>query len=285
MSDSDNGRYGRRRDVSDHMHIRLFTVDALTLGAGRWNTRDVQSPYWRFYQNRDDGGHLDLPDGSQLPLIAGRIYFVPAGVRFSCGNARLFRHFYVHFDVIGLPRLTMRALFDGPVALEADSEFESRITDFAQEVAASLTLDVAGQCRAKGLIYEGFARYLNALPDALRERGLRRAEALEPVAPAIEHIEAHLGERLAVPALAALCCQSPDHFARRFRGCVGQAPGAYVQERRIARAAQMLLFSDESLDEIALCCGLGNRNYLTRVFAHAMEMPPAAYRRTGRTSG
>src|SRR4029079_1993439 len=112
----------------------LFMVDALTLGAGRWNTRDVQSPYWRFYQNRDDGGHLALPNGSQFPLIPGRVSFVPPGVRFSCGNARPFRHFYIHFDMIGLPRLTIRALFDGPVALEADAAFEGRVTAFAREV-------------------------------------------------------------------------------------------------------------------------------------------------------
>jgi AraC-like DNA-binding protein len=275
----------RIRDVADAVHIRLFTVDALTLGAHRWNTRDVQSPYWRFYQNRDDGGYLDLPDGSHFPLQAERAYFVPAGVRFSCANTASFRHFYVHFDVIGLPRLTMRDLFDGPVALPEARAFEEHVATFASEVAASPTLDIAGQCRAKALVYEGFARCLSALPAKLRERGLRRAEALEPVAPAIDHIETHLGSPLPVPMLAALCFQSPDHFARRFRYCVGQTPGAYIRERRVARAAQMLLFTESSLDEIALLCGFGNRSYLTRIFTRAMEAPPATYRRTGRPYG
>jgi AraC-like DNA-binding protein len=285
MSDSGIRRADRMRDVNDHIHIRLFTVDALTLGVSRWNTRDVQSPYWRFYQNRDDGGHLDLPDGSRLALRAGRTYFVPAGVRFSCGNATSLRHFYAHFDVAGLPRLTMRWLFDGPVALPDVPAFEAQVAAFATEVAASPALDVAGQCRAKALVYEGFATYLNALPDEARARGLRRARALDPVAPAIDHIETHLAEPLPIPTLAALCCQSPDHFARRFRGCVGQTPGAYIRERRVAHAAQMLLFSDRSVDEIALLCGFGNRSYLSRIFARAMETSPAAYRRVGRRYG
>jgi AraC-like DNA-binding protein len=285
MSVSGIRRADRMHDVADHVHIRLFTVDVLTLGAARWNTRDVQSPYWRFYQNRDDGGFLDLPDGSRLALQAGRVYFVPAGVRFSCGNAAPFRHFYVHFDVTGLPQLTMRYLFGGPVALPHAPSFEMQAAAFAREVAASPTLDIAGQCRAKALVYEGFARYLNALPEEARERGLRRAESLEPVAPAIDHIETHLGDPLPVQALAALCFLSSDHFARRFRGCVGQTPGAYIRERRIARAAQMLLFTERSLDEIAAVCGFGNRSYLTRVFTRTMEASPAAYRRTGRTYG
>ena len=57
MSVSGIRRADRMHDVADHIHIRLFTVDALTLGEARWNTRDVQSPYWRFYQNRDDGSY------------------------------------------------------------------------------------------------------------------------------------------------------------------------------------------------------------------------------------
>jgi AraC-like DNA-binding protein len=284
MHDSAMPALDRLHNAADTMHLRLFTVDAPRLEAGRWSKQHVRSAYWRFYRNEDDGAYIVLPEngGERFPLQAGRVYFVPAEVHFSCGNDAPFRHFYVHFDVVGLPRLTMRSLFGGPVALPHDTDFEEQIAAFARQVRASPLLDLGTQCRAKALIYEGFARHLDTLSPEERAAGLRLATELEPVAPAIRHIETRLSETLPVAELAALCCLSPDHFARRFKGCVGQTPLAYITERRITRAAQQLLFTHDGLDAIALSCGFGTREYLTRVFTRAVGIPPAAYRKSGR---
>lgn len=266
------------------MHVRLFQVDALRIEAGHWNAQEVRSPFWRFYRNEDAGAYVVLhgQGGRRYPFAPGRVYFVPAGVRFSCGNEAPFRHFYVHFDVVGLPSLTMRALFDGPVALPPDTAFESSVADFAQEAAMSRPLGLGQQCRAKALVYEGFARHLEALPVVERVAGLQRAEALEPVAPAVRHIEERLAERITVAELAARCCLSEDHFARKFKECVGSTPLSYITERRVTLAAQRLVFTEDSLDSIAAACGFGTREYLTRVFTRATNLPPAAYRKAGR---
>ena len=281
MSDSALILPHRRREVADGMHLRLFTADSLILAAGRWNAQNVRSAFWRFYQNQEDGAFLVFPDGGRFPLTAGRVYFVPAGVRFSCGNGAAFRHFYIHFDVVGLPRLTLPSLFDGPIALPYSAAYQDSVSALAASVAGTATLYFAGQCRAKALVYEGLARYLESLPETVQKRAIERAAALEPVAPALEHIEARLADALPVPELAALCCLSADHFARRFKDCVGLTPGGYIQERRLTRAAQFLLFSDRSLDAIAAETGFGNRNYLTRRFTQALGVPPAAYRKKG----
>lgn len=272
----------RQRDVMDTLHIRLFTADRVTLHPGWWNMQGVQSPFWRFYQNRDDGAFLTLATGEHYPLAANRVYFIPAGVRYSCNNDRTVRHFYIHFDVIGLPRLTMRSLFDAPVLLPADERFEATVTGFAEEMRLSPALDLGGQCRAKALVYEGIARSLLLVSAESRDRSLRLAQEREPVVPALEHIENNLSSPLSIPVLAALCCLSPDHFARRFKICVGQTPGDYIQERRVTEAARLLLLTNRSIDAIASICGFANRNYLTRVFTRYMDLSPAAYRKGGR---
>lgn len=284
MSDSDIAPKIRLKDITDRMHLRLFMADALDIRRGQWNAQNVHSAFWRFYQNVDDGAFLtvlDGPNAGRFDLAAGRVYFVPAGVRFSCGNEAAFRHFYIHFDVAGLPRLTLHSLFDAPVALPPDADFEASVADFAEYVRGTTELDFAGQCRAKSLVYEGLARYLESLPAVLRRRAVERAAAMEPVSPALEHIEANLSASLSVPQLAALCCLGPDHFARVFKSCVGATPAAYLIERRATRAAQLLLFTDRTIDAIAQTSGFGNRNYFTRRFTQIMGVPPAAYRRNG----
>jgi len=56
----------------------------------------------------------------------------------------------------------------------------------------------------------------------------------------------------------------------------------YVRERRIARAAELLLTSAWDLERIASASGFPNRHYLSRVFRQRMGLPPAAYRARGR---
>ena len=110
---------------------------------------------------------------------------------------------------------------------------------------------MATQCRLQALLYEAFALGLDSVPPEQRERSLRRAAALEPVLPAIRWIEANLSQSLSNAHLAGLCCLSEDYFIRRFRECVGQSPAQFIQERRVTRAAQELLFTTHSIEQIA----------------------------------
>lgn len=262
--------------ILGEVHLRLLKIDTLQLSEGTWTARNVCDPFWRLYRNEDDGAFLNLPNREPFDLHAGRVYLVPAGVFFSCGQSAGFRHFYLHFDVVGLPRLTLASLFDGPVGLPLDPDFEARVS-----TVSAITEPNAQRWRAKAIAYEALARHIETVPPTLRVRALGRAAALEPVAPALALIESSLDSALDVPTLARTCCFSTDHFARLFKSSVGQTPAAYIQSRRIERAAERLLTTDDSLETIAEDYGLGNRFYFSRVFARKMGVPPAAYRKQG----
>lgn len=276
MSDSGVSPTQHARDVVDGMHIRLFTLDAPVIAAGAWKAQNVQSAYWRLYRNDNNGAFLSLPGGDRCALEAGRAYLVPAGVRFSCGSACAFAHFYVHFDVIGPFALFLRGPGEGPILLPPNAAFASRAQELAGDLRAGCARDLAVQCRAKALVYDGLGAHLAT---AGADRWVRRAAALEPLAPALRHIEEKLGQAITLADLAALCCLSSDHFARRFKACVGETPGRYLLERRVARAAQQLLFTNDSIEAIAARTGFSNRFYFSRVFVRATGLGPAAYRK------
>ncbi|MDQ2798284.1 MAG: AraC family transcriptional regulator [Armatimonadota bacterium] len=264
----------------NNLHLRLFEADCIAIDSG-WNTRHVQSSFWRFYRNGSDGASLELDDGI-YPLEAGRLYFVPAGVHFHCRNTACLQHFYIHFDVIGLPRLAMRELFHGPVCLPPSSPLEETMTRLGPQMVRRSETPMATQCRLQALLYEAFALSLDSVPPEQMERSLRRAAALEPVLPAIRWIEANLSQPLSNAYLAGLCFFSEDYFIRRFRECVGQSPVQYIQERRVTQAAQELLFTTHSIEQIAEETGFGSRFYFTRVFARQTGVTPAAYRKASR---
>lgn len=262
------------------LHLRLFEAACMPVGAG-WNTRNVQSSFWRFYRNTGDGASLELDDGP-YGLDGGRLYFVPAGVHFHCRNAAQTEHFYVHFDVIGLPSVAVRELFGGPVCLPPSPLLERTVDRLASDMTCQGASGVSLRCRLLAALYEAFAVYFEGLPPEQMARSVEQAAALEPVQPAIRFIEAHLARTIPNTELAGLCCLSEDYFIRRFRACVGQSPAQYVQERRVTRAAQRLLFTGDTIERIAEETGFGSRHYFSRVFARQTGVSPAAYRKASR---
>jgi len=261
------------------IHLRLFRAERITIGTD-WNAADVRSRFWRFYANDADGAALLLDDGA-YPLCGGGLYFVPAAVRFSCRCTRPVGHFYIHFDVLGLPQSALRELWGRPVQIPPAPALEASVRTLAAEPLPGAVLDFLRECRLKATLYEALALCLAAVPEEARRREEQRATEMQPVLSALRHIDAHLADPLPVARLAACCHLSADTFARRFRRCVGQTPTQYILERRVTQAAQRLLFTDDSIERIAETTGFGNRFYFSRLFARQTGLSPAAYRRSG----
>jgi len=207
---------------------------------------------------------------------------VPAGVRFSCRNLAAVGHFYVHFDVIGVPRVALRALFGGPLRVPHRAVLADAARALAAALGHSYAVGLTEQFRIKALIYGALAAYLESLSGDAIERYWRLAAAHAPVRPALREIEDHLPEQLTNRRLARICHMSEDHFIRRFRESVGQSPARYIQEQRVLLAAQALLFTSDSIEMIAAAAGFANRFYFSRVFMRHMGISPAAYRKAAR---
>lgn len=271
---------GARLDAED-LHIRIFAATYVELPARSWNSANVQDPFWRLYMNNRAGAALELADGAYA-LAAGRLYLVPAGVRFSCGNAATIGHFYVHFDLIGVSRVALRALFDGPLCVPDHAALADNAREVAQLLSEQHTVGLVAQFRVKALLYSALAAYLESLPADAIARYWRLAAAHAPVRAALREIEEHLPEQLTNQRLARLCHMSEDHFIRRFRASVGQSPARYIQEQRVLQAAQSLLFTTDSIETIAAAGGFANRFSFSRVFMRHMGVSPAVYRKAVR---
>jgi AraC-like DNA-binding protein len=95
----------------------------------------------------------------------------------------------------------------------------------------------------------------------------------------IAHIEAHLEDTIANDELAALINLSTGHFTRAFRQTFNTTPHAYVLDRRVELAAEMMTGSDEKLAIIAASCGFHDQSHLSRIFRRAKGVTPAVWRR------
>ena len=115
-------------------------------------------------------------------------------------------------------------------------------------------------------------------PAALVQGGL----APWQIARVKAHVEAHLESTLRMRDLAAIARLSTGHFSRSFTRSFGSAPFAYVGARRLARAQELMLTTDDPLSQIALACGLCDQSHLTRLFRRHVGTSPNAWRRSHR---
>ena len=91
-------------------------------------------------------------------------------------------------------------------------------------------------------------------------------------------VDARYAEPITVDDLAAAAGLSRAHFSRMFTRTFGESPRAYLQTRRLERAAALLRYTDRSVADICVMVGLASLGSFTTSFARVYGLPPAAYR-------
>jgi AraC family transcriptional regulator len=137
--------------------------------------------------------------------------------------------------------------------------------------------DAAARLAIEGLLLEMLAAALRARDEALGGADpawLRRA---------VEYLHARRRAPVRLAELADAAGVSPVRLARAFRRRFGETPGAYQRRLRVEWARDALAHTDRPLAEVALEAGFTDQSHLTRVFARATGVTPAAFRR-GRPS-
>ena len=93
------------------------------------------------------------------------------------------------------------------------------------------------------------------------------------------YIEDRLDSRIRIPDLACVVQLSTSHFFRAFRKTFGEPPIAYIMERRIRRAQELMLASRVPLSQVALECGMCDQAHLCRCFRRIVGISPGVWRR------
>ena len=106
-----------------------------------------------------------------------------------------------------------------------------------------------------------------------------RADGLGPV---LDWAVGRLHEPLTTGELAARAGMSTRTFGRYFTREVGTTPLKWLNQRRLARARELLECTDLPVDSVAERSGLGTGDGLRQHFRRALGTTPAAYRRTFR---
>ncbi len=240
---------------------------------------DLQSPFWRIYVNNRSGASIFFA-GESLALKAGRIYLIPAWVRFKSAASRSLTQDYLHFYVTGLPPTLLRRVFSEPSLLPRDSVLEGLSRRWQDGFSSSSAFAKLGWAAA--LAQAAVTVATENLPETARRNCFDSMMEFSPIGPALDCMEKRLAQPPTNPELARLCHLPTDRFGRQFRRVVGITPAQYGLERRIAIAAHRLTATSHTLEAIASDLGFTDRFHFSRAFKKRLGIPPVAYRRLHR---
>jgi AraC family transcriptional regulator len=247
------GRVRAREDKAEPVHSLSWLQSRLVFDHRRWACADADVRWMSSHHLvvlteqgksaqtlvRVDG--RVLYDGRDRP---GALTFVPASVERRCS----YRDADLVYSALWIDPALQEKLCAGSRCASApmfvngsDEVISSLLRSVRADIAAGCVPDATYMEHAAALILLRLEALRGALPRAIRGARLNR-KALSRVD---DYVEAHLGSDITLSDLAAILRLPCDTFARQFKAATGQAPYAYVIERRIRRAESLLADGNE----------------------------------------
>ena len=253
---------------------------------------------WIF--SADHGGSVDMQPGD--------VAFLPPGYRHGWGH-EAGTHLAVHFDLHAQPALRAPDNLKSTSSLvgRQPTDVMPRFLLTLPDSRGALTLPLITTVRSPALWREKLEPltllYSRRIHHSLGAQ-LLTAEtigwALRTLAEDAQHasgapdgsdpqiitllreLESNPGQRPAVNELAERVSMGLTAFRQAFHRATGRSPRAYMEQRRVERAAQSLIETDRRVVEIAEAEGFEDPYHFSRVFKRVTGTSPRAYRRRAR---
>jgi len=218
------------------------------------------------------GENVVAPHGQVNLVVPGEIHTGHAATE----GGWTYRMFYLDADVLqrvasqmagrpqGLPFLSRGVLQDEALAGMV------RSLHAVMEAGSSPRIEI--ESRLLAMLTHLLSRHAEPAP-------VKRPVGREPrgVRQVQEYIEAHFEENISVETLAAIAHLSPYHFIRVFNNHLGMPPHAYLMQRRVRKARELL---DEGWRIVDAACDAGfvDQSHLTKHFKRTYGFTPGQYR-------
>lgn len=278
--------------------LHLQEVGSLTAIKPHTSKREKLQSYLCFMV--EDGEGELVYEGKKYELRSGDVVFIDCrkayshstGNNHSTGNSNrtcdrhsadedsvsdnLWSLRWCHFYGPSMPAIYAKYCERGglPVIREADvSQYATILTDIYTLASSS---DYIRDMRINGK--------LNDLLTLLMESSWHReahtnAPKKMDISSVKSFLDEHYKEKLSLESVAGHFFIDKHYLARLFKEQYGVTLVTYLQQVRITHAKRMLRFTDKSIEEIGLECGIGELNYFSRVFKKLEGVSPSEFRR------
>lgn len=259
--------------------LHLQEVGSLTAIRPHTSKREKLQSYLCFMV--EDGEGELVYEGKKYELKTGDVVFIDCRKAYSHStgmnpNAGLWSLRWCHFYGPSMPAIYAKYCERGgfPVIRGADvSQYAAILTDIYTLASSS---DYIRDMRINGKLND----LLTLLMESSWHRGnSSNAPKKMDISLVKSFLDEHYKEKLSLESVASHFFIDKHYLARLFKEQYGVTLVTYLQQVRITHAKRMLRFTDKSIEEIGLECGIGELNYFSRVFKKLEGVSPSEFRR------
>ncbi len=214
----------------------------------------------------------------------GRVYHISAGdaAFIDCHNAyyhesdssQLWELAWVHFNGAHIRQYyeEFQRCFSAPILhLHNTQVFVTRLQEMLQTAAQN---DFDGELACSYQLYALLADVFLCR----REKMLQKNFSHGKIEEVKNYIDQWFGEDITLDMLSEKFFISKYHLERTFKSRYGTTIGAYVIQRRITHAKELLRFSSLRISEIAEICGVADSSYFNKLFKKSEGITARTYR-------
>ena len=103
-------------------------------------------------------------------------------------------------------------------------------------------------------------------------------ESHQGIRRAVAYITEHYTDRITISDLAKISNMSEPNLYAVFRKQMGDSPISYLNRYRLSVAADRLLQSDQTVNEISCSVGINDSIYFSKLFKQTYNVSPREYR-------
>jgi AraC-like DNA-binding protein len=283
----------------DTLEITILNTEYYRVGQ-EWNYQHVNNPYSRIYFVTEGYGRITHHNQS-FDLRPGWLYLIPCFTTVDMACPDQFRHYYIHFtsriqtglDIFSILNTSYQkearahgidsSLFTRLLALNPNrelSDYDATKPIFRQVLERTEKQDEM-KTPANILETNAIIRLLLSvfLSDQNHPQTANTLHGLSRFREVFDYISNHLDTPIALEELAELVDLNPTYFSNLFAKLMGMPPIQYINRRRIEKAQQLLLSSDDPLYDIAMQVGFTDVYYFSRLFKKLVGLAPSYYQK------
>lgn len=230
-----------------------------------------------FFVVKDGQGTLNYAD-CKYELTKGDCVFIDCNTSYShTPSDNLWTLSWVHFYGTNMSGIYQKYLERGgrPCFKSKSLEEYMLLLDHIYELAASTDYikDMKICEKLTSLLTLLMADSWGNSPEKKHPAGKRNLQDVK------NYIDLHFHEKIMLDELADKFFINKFYLTRIFKEQFDMSVSRYIMLQRITHAKKQLRFTDHSMEEIALECGLNDSNYFSRVFHKIEGISPGEYRR------
>lgn len=218
-----------------------------------------------------ENGGISYIDESKTPITPNEIICAKPG---QTRHTQLpFKCYFIHMVVKGGKLYDI--LMDTPnhFTTEKSEEYKKIFTDMCKYYDNSLDGDsIILHSLILKLVYT-----IHSDCQKIIKRSKTKSNNYELIDKAMKFIDKNFISPLTLEDIAKHVSLSPIYFHNSFKAATGKTPHEYLNEKRIKKAANLLVSTDLSLAQIAYECGFSSQSYFSYSFKKYMKLTPREY--------